>query len=484
MPTRRSKAARKARASASRVSSHGADVTASLDQAALAPHEVQALLAPLRWGAGRRFTQVVLAVSGGPDSMALLHLAASWSQLTAEPAPRFIVATVDHRLRPESAAEAAAVARLSAVYSFAHHVLHWDAPRPATGSQAAARAARYRLLAAHARQTGSDAIVTAHTRDDQAETLLMRLARGSGVDGLAAMSSTTEIEGVTVLRPLLGVAKSRLVATLAAAGIACCDDPSNQNMDFERVRLRAAWPALAAIGLTSASVATSAARAGRARQALDVLAARLLDDPSVVVTDARGFAAVEIDRLGQEPAELQIRVLGALAVAVGGTAGPIPLARLEQVVGNDMDRLRRGVTLGRVQVLRQQAGWCGLVREARRHALPRLTLQPGQCAIWDGRFQIALAADAGLAVDVRAGADPELDATVEPQLQIGSKGLFRLYRAAAPTRPAAYQHGTNAAVPYRVHCAGGAIDAEMSRSPITIAWLGLAGNGSRYAVTR
>src|SRR5213083_1685838 len=162
---------------------------------------------------------LVLAVSGGPDSIALMWLAARWRRALAR-GPRLVAVTVDHGLRPEAAAEAREVKRLARILELPHRTLRWTGPKPRTGLPAAARAARYRLLVQAARASGATHILTAHTRDDQAETLLMRILRGSGIAGLAAMARVSERDGLLLVRPLLDVPKSQLVATLQKARIA------------------------------------------------------------------------------------------------------------------------------------------------------------------------------------------------------------------------------------------------------------------------
>ena len=152
---------------------------------------------------------VVLAVSGGPDSIALMWLAARWRRALAR-GPRLIAVTVDHGLRAEAAGEARDVKRLARTLDLPHRTMRWSGAKPKSGLPAAARAARYRLLAQAARESGATHILTAHTRDDQAETLLMRLLRGSGIAGLSAMARVTEREGVLLARPFLDVSKSQL----------------------------------------------------------------------------------------------------------------------------------------------------------------------------------------------------------------------------------------------------------------------------------
>src|SRR5882757_10179449 len=181
---------------------------------------------------------IVLAVSGGPDSIALMWLAARWRRALAR-GPRLVAVTVDHGLRAEAAREALQVKRLARTLDLPHRTLRWSGAKPRTGLPAAARAARYRLLAQAARAHGATHVLTAHTRDDQAETLLMRMLRGSGIAGLAAMARESEREGVWLARPLLDISKSRLIATLTKARIGFADDPTNRDANFTRPRIRA-----------------------------------------------------------------------------------------------------------------------------------------------------------------------------------------------------------------------------------------------------
>src|SRR6266849_5501107 len=214
---------------------------------------------------------IVLAVSGGPDSIALMWLAARWRSTLAR-GPRLIAVTVDHGLRAEAAAEAREVKRLARTLDLTHRTLRWTGEKPKTGLPAAARTARYRLLAQAARASGATHILTAHTRDDQAETLLMRLLRGSGIAGLAAMARESARDGVVLARPLLNVPKSRLVATLNKAKVAFADDPTNRDTALTRPRLRTLLPLLAAEGGDARGLARLASRLARANAAVEVLA--------------------------------------------------------------------------------------------------------------------------------------------------------------------------------------------------------------------
>src|SRR6185312_10697143 len=172
-------------------------------------------------------------VSGGPDSTALLWLAARWRDARAS-APQLIAATVDHRLRPEAKQEAAQAAKFARKLKVPHHLLSWRGKKPKAGLPEAARAARYELLIALARKTGAQAIVTAHTQDDQAETMLHRIGRGSGLTGLAGIRRKSERDGVVILRPLLGLPKARFESILRKKRISFALDPTNSDPKFLR----------------------------------------------------------------------------------------------------------------------------------------------------------------------------------------------------------------------------------------------------------
>lgn len=286
----------------------------------LTDEEARARLAPLVAELGRQ--GLVLAVSGGPDSVALMRLCAPLARAAGA---AVTVATIDHGLRPGSAAEAGTVAGWAAACGLPHATRAWIGEKPARGLQDAAREARYALLAEIAREAGAGAIATAHHRDDQAETVLMRLAAGSGVAGLAGMRARSRRGGLVLARPFLDVPKARLVAACDARGWPYLEDPSNRAERFARARLRRIAPRLAAEGLDAARLARLARRAARADEALERAAeaayARALIAASPPTLDAAALLA--------EPEEIALRVLARALRAAGGGAGPERLARLE-----------------------------------------------------------------------------------------------------------------------------------------------------------
>ena len=282
------------------------------------PLDHTTLFAPLA-GAKR----LLLAVSGGPDSMALMQLAAHWGG-----APPLSVATVDHGFRAAAAQEARHVAAAAARVDLPHATLVWAGPKPDTRVQERARTARYRLLLEHALAIGADHVVTAHHADDQAETILFRLARGSGIAGLAGMRATRPLGPLTLVRPLLGLTKAELAAVCTTANLDAVHDPSNDNPAFARVRLRGLAPTLAALGLDRDAVLRLGRRLARADDALQHAAETALRDlPALRTTDTFTVDACSFAAL---PDEIRLRVLEREIARVGDTTR-IRLERLERL---------------------------------------------------------------------------------------------------------------------------------------------------------
>ncbi|RXT46488.1 tRNA lysidine(34) synthetase TilS [Bosea sp. Tri-44] len=312
---------------------------------------------------------LLVAVSGGPDSVALLALLAEWA---SRGRPRLLAVTVDHGLRPEAAEEALMVAQLCAGLRLEHRTKRWLGPKPQTGLQENARAARYALLAEEARAFGATAIVTAHTLDDQAETLLIRMAAGSGLAGLAGMAPRSSVNGVVLARPLLGVEKARLIATCKARGLSFVRDPSNNDPRFARIRWRELLPELAQDGLTAERLGQLARRLARAEEALDVLAVRAL--AALPAGGEAGERWFDFARLCHEPEEIVVRGLAlALAAAQDNDEEddvPLRLARLEDcaqaliVAAREGRALRR--TLGGFRLSLSGDGVLTLMREGER----------------------------------------------------------------------------------------------------------------------
>ncbi len=293
---------------------------------AIAPTEAKTLFADLQ-----AFPVIALAVSGGPDSTALMLLAARWRD-ALKTKPKLVAVTVDHGLRKESRGEAAAVARLARKLNISHRTVRWNGCKPSTGVQEKARAARYRLLGEAAQKAGAAHILTAHTLDDQAETVLIRMSRGSGLTGLGAMTRIAPLppDGkslVVLVRPLLDITKARLIATLDTAKIPYADDPSNRNPRFARSRLRGVMGALAEEGLDATRLAQLARRLKRAEGAIEAAVDRAMNELTVELSPP-GSLCIEASRFADLPAEIALRLLGR-AVARAGDEGPVELGKLE-----------------------------------------------------------------------------------------------------------------------------------------------------------
>ncbi len=328
--------------------------------------------------------RLAVGVSGGPDSMALWTLARAWAEARGG---GVVALTVDHRLRPEAAAEAEQVARWLA--GAEHHVLcPATPPRP---TQAAARAVRLALLEEWCARHGVLHLLLAHHREDQAETVLTRLARGSGLSGLAAMAPVRPAAHGRVLRPLLDVPAAALHATLVARRVSWLEDPSNQDPRHQRVRWRQGAALLAAEGLTSDRLADTATRLRASDDALKPSATALLR-ATVRHLDPLGWAALDPEPLLAAPPALAEAVLGQLLTTLGGR-DHAPRRRI-------VARLRgaltegRGLTGGGCCLQPAARGLWRLCREAGR--IPATAAgSPGTVVLWDGRFRIVIPAGAG-----------------------------------------------------------------------------------------
>lgn len=253
--------------------------------------------------------RIAVAVSGGPDSVALLLIAAA-----AFPG-RVAALTVDHGLRAGAAVEAAAVARQCDAAGIPHQLLHWRGDKPTANLQATARAARYRLIADWCAAHGFGVLLTAHHADDQAETLLMRLARGSGNAGLAGIRARRELgQGVVLVRPLLGVRRADLAAIAAASGWDIADDPTNRDLRHDRTAARqllAATPWLDVRRIADAAAHAADAEAALAWTADFAWAGRAVVAGGMVTLDTAGL-----------PAELVFRLSARAIAAIDPAAAP------------------------------------------------------------------------------------------------------------------------------------------------------------------
>lgn len=326
-----------------------------------------------------------LAVSGGPDSLALMLLAQRWAADT-DNAPRLIVYSLDHGLRPEAGDEVAMVAAEAGRLGLDFRALAWTEGHPETGVQEAARQARYRLIGEAMTSDGATVLLTAHHRADQAETILMRMAHGSGLDGLKGMVAFSEVEGVRVFRPLLDVDPAALGAIVEAAGLTPAHDPSNDDAFYERIRWRRLLPSLAKEGLDGAALSRFAARMAEADQALAQLADAAFAE--LVEVDGFGAASLPLTALFQLGPATGRRVLSRILTVAGGRQKPRALGQVERLFEQiTTNTLPRGTTLLGT-VIRIKDDFITIAREPGRALPDDQTLPPEGILVWDERFEI------------------------------------------------------------------------------------------------
>ncbi len=275
---------------------------------------------------------LAVAVSGGPDSMALLHQLSTQASRQKKKI-RIHALTVDHGLRPESATEAIAVGVWVKDWPLVtHHVLQWKGRKPATAIQERAREKRYELMVGFCAAHGIERLYLAHHQTDQAETFLFRLAKGSGLDGLAGMGAEVRYKDTDLLlcRPFLNLSKAEIESYCAGHGIPFVQDRSNENRDYARVRLRQSLPVLEREGLSEKRLATTAARLQRAREALDFYAREIMESALVVKGDT---ASLRLENLVSAPEEIRIRVVRKVIADLGADGYGPRLERLETLLG-------------------------------------------------------------------------------------------------------------------------------------------------------
>ncbi len=326
-----------------------------------------------------------IAVSGGGDSTALMHILAN----CFEPGQvELSVATVDHGLRAGSADEARDVAAQAGSLGIAHQTLRWEGWDGTGNLQDQARRARYRLLSEWAKSESIAVIALGHTADDQAETVIMRLIRAAGVTGLSGMPVRRTLHGVTIFRPLLGTTRDDLRDFLRLNKISWVDDPSNDDERFDRIKVRRALEVLAPLGLTSQALSQVAQNMTQAREALDwysFLAARDL------VTIVGGDVVLCLRKFRTLPDEVARRLFMQALMWISGSEYPPRRTPLVDAVNKV--RLGEPTTLSGCRVVRQ-AHSIWICREY--NAVRRKHVACGE--VWDGRWQLSGGDGAGCEV--------------------------------------------------------------------------------------
>lgn len=321
--------------------------------------------------------KIALAVSGGADSMCL-----AWLARTLKPVAALVV---DHRLRAESSAEAALTRRRLEAFGLTCEILVWDhETTPVANIQSVAREARYDLMRLWCKQQGVNYLLTAHHQDDQAETLLLRLARGSGVYGLAGMAPDRRLDkNIQLIRPLLDVPKMVLVETIARAGFDWIEDPSNNNDTFDRVKIRRFLEHPPVEGLSAGRLAGTAARLRRTRDAIEYYELGWLEQ-AVQFYDS-GYAELSIEALENAPEEIILRGLSNLLRFAGSGYYAPRFEKLERLLNSLKTQNFTGHTLNGVQFKPVKEARVLVFRELA--AIGQRTPLDG-LAVWDNRFCI------------------------------------------------------------------------------------------------
>lgn len=358
------------------------------------PEEFAAAASPL-FDAASRFA---IAVSGGADSLALMHLANEWCRREGRVLPHIV--TVDHGLRAAASQEARDVKAWAHQAGLDQTTLEWKHNRPTANLQSEARQARYNLIGDWMRKSGMTTLATGHTADDQAETLLMRLARGSGLEGLSGMKSlrpfpSSAQAGLKMARPLLGFSHARLVATLRARNLSWCEDPTNEDTRFLRVQVRKLMPQLSTLGMTTTRLTETTAHLSRANALVSDLAHAL--ERQAVEVFPWGYVLLDVRQIGEAHDELACRVLARTLKAVSGSEYPPEFAHILFVLEWLRDAAGpAGRTLGGCRLVRRPEGRVLVCRE--EAALERegaeCVIRAGETLVWDGRFSVGLPADA------------------------------------------------------------------------------------------
>ena len=322
--------------------------------------------------------------------MALLACARAWAKAQG----RVLQAvTVDHGLRPESASEASVVARNCAEWGIPHTTLKAQGLSGVSNLQAAAREARYRLMAAWASREGLAAVALGHTMDDQAETVLMRLGRGAGAEGLSGMAASRDWLGMRWVRPMLGQRRETLRDLLKAEDIGWLEDPSNDDPRFDRVKARNALTALAPLGISVEGLADTAATMMRQRQVLTHAMDRLAGD--VREWSAMGTASLSLDGLSSAVPDTALRLFADTLMRVSGNPYRARFRSLEPAFRKLTSEAGEALTLSGC-VLRPSDGRVLVCREPSA-ADPPLPLVKGQTD-WDQRWRVAVTRPEGLLV--------------------------------------------------------------------------------------
>ncbi len=342
--------------------------------------DLEKIFSPLK-----KYKKIALAVSGGADSLALMILTAKWAKSQKKP-PQIFVFSLNHNLRPDSQKEVDYVIGQANRLGLKGVALSWQGKKPKSSIQAKARKARYQIFRREMQKNNIEILLTGHHSHDQMETILMRMAHGSGVSGLIGMKKFTQLEGVNIFRPLLNISPLILKNILARENIKPICDPSNENEDFERVRWRKLLPSLFEMGLGDRQFSLFAKRLKRADDAIEEISSKYLN--IVVSIDNFGVLRCENEKFFNFPDEIQIRILQKIIRFIGNEAKSFALA--------DFEKLSK--ILQKNETIKKRTFHKCVIEKTNKHIiiykehkfLPKsvVKLEVGERIIWDNRFEI------------------------------------------------------------------------------------------------
>ena len=336
--------------------------------------------------------KIAVAVSGGGDSMALALLLRDWVRKNGG---EILALTVDHALRKNSAQEAEETGKRLAEHGIAHRIMLWDEGKPQSGLQEQARIARYHLLLRECRKSGFPLLAVAHNAEDQMETFWMRLAHGSGLDGLCGMAPVTEKEGIRIIRPLLGFSREELRDVCKNRGVAWAEDPSNENAKFLRVRLRAFEELLAAEGLSPQRLSRTLQKLNYARESLRFVERQVCG--AVAVSHPEGYTVMNVTKWREYPGDIRRRVLLNLLQRTASQRYPSGFEALEELIGALQAPDFQGRTLDGCEIFpsgEEDIVFC------REFAAVETRVAAFENAVWDGRFTVSGLREEGLEIGV------------------------------------------------------------------------------------
>ena len=325
--------------------------------------------------------RIALAVSGGRDSMALMYLVYRWKAHLALNI-EIEVLTVNHNLRKAAEDECGFVQKIAKNYGFKHKVLIWEHEHVETSIQEKARKARYQLMLDYVREENIDTILTAHTSDDNIETFIMRLAKGSGLNGLKSINEIRHEDRIQIQRPLLSLSRSLTTEILRSTGNEWVDDPTNDDERFERVKIRNNISLLSSFNISSDNLTKTIQRLARAHESISFFT-NLVSEELVELSEL-GHANVNFDKLRYYPKEIILRVFAKALTDVNG--GNVSLSSLEAVFA-ELIKTERSKTLNGCQIIPQKNRYV-IVRENR--GISPVEIKINERISWDGRFDVYL----------------------------------------------------------------------------------------------